>query len=218
MDRQVALLVVLAACGGESSSPDAACTPAVLYLNRTGGAWDKGAHDDASANLSVLLDGPRTLAPWPKDDTDWDLLLPCLRTALSPFPLTITETDPGAAPHVELVFTDQAWIGSVATTSFIPASCRPDHEVAFIFGNALPTRARQCHVALRAYAQMIANLSFGDQCQDVLNDQPDCVSDRSFNDVTATCVDASAQPAPCRCGGSTQNSYQAMSSVLRACP
>ena len=218
MDRQVALLLALAACGGGSSSPDAACQPPVLYLNRTGGAFDKGGHDDASANLSVVLDGPRTLPPWPKDQTDWELLVSCIRAPLAPFPVTITETDPGPAPHVELVFTTTAWTGSPATTSFIPSSCRPDHELAFIFGTALPTRARQCHVALRAYAQMIANLSFGDQCEDVLNDQADCVPERSFTDVTATCVDAGAQPAPCRCGGTTQNSYQAMVAVLPGCP
>lgn len=217
MDRQVALLVALAACGGDPAPPDAACRPAVLFLSRGGGAWDKGGHDDASSNLSVLLDGPRTLAPWPKDDTDWGLLVTCIRSALAPFPLTITEIDPGDAPHVELVFTTEAWTGSPATTSFIPASCRPDHEVAFIFGDALPTRARQCHVALRSYAQMIANLSFGDRCEDVLNDQADCVPERAFTDVTANCVDASAQPAPCRCGGTTQNSFQALSAVLPAC-
>jgi len=218
MDHQVALLLAVAACGGEPAPPDAACAPAVLYLNRTGGAFDRAGHDDAGANLSLLLDGPRTLAPWPKDDTDWQLLLPCIRAALAPFPVTITESDPAPAPHVELVFTTTAWTGSVGTTSFIPASCRPDHEVGFVFGTALPTRARQCHVALRAYAQLIANLSLGDRCEDILNDQADCVPERTFADVTATCVDDNAQPAPCRCGGTTQNSFQAMSGALRACP
>src|SRR4051812_26264184 len=159
MVRQVAVLLALAACGG-SETTDAACQPAVLYLNRTGGLWDHGAHDDAAANLSILVDGPRTLPAWPKDDTDWGLLVDCLRTALAPFPLTITETDPGAVPHTEIVFTTQYWAGAAGTTAIIPDACRPGHQVEFVFGNALATRARACHVALRSYAQMIANLSF----------------------------------------------------------
>jgi len=194
------------------------CRPAVLYLNRTGGMWDHAAHDDATQNLSILVDTPRTLPAWPKDNTDWGLVVDCIRTALAPFPLTITETDPGATPHTEIVFTTAYWAGSTATTSIIPDSCRPDHEVEFVFGDALATRARACQVALRSYGQMVANLSFGDRCEDLLNDQMDCVPDRTFVDATATCVDANGQPIACRCGGTTQNSYQAMAAAIPSCP
>jgi hypothetical protein len=218
MDRQVAATaLLLAACGSGDPVPDAACQPAVLYLNRTGGAWDHGAHDDSTLNLSILVDAPRTLAPWPKDSTDWGLLVDCIRAGPAPFPVTITETDPGAAAHTEIVFTTAYWAGSAGTTSIIPDSCRPDHEVMFVFGNALATRARACHVALRSYAQMIAGLSFGDRCEDLLNDQMDCVPDRTFVNASATCVDANDQPIACRCGGTTQNSFEAMTKVIPTC-
>jgi len=212
------VLVLLAACGGRDTPPDAACQPAVLYLNRTGGMWDHGVRDDASLNLSILVDAPRAISPWPKDSTDWGLLVDCIRTALAPFPITVTETDPGMAPHTEIVFTTQYWAGSVATTSIIPDSCRPGHEVEFVFGNALATRARACHIALRSYAQMVANLSLGDRCEDLLNDAMDCVPDRIFVNAPATCVDASSQPIPCRCGGTTQNSFEAMTAATPTCP
>ena len=219
MDRQVAsALVLLAACGGGNTVPDAACQPAILYLDRTGGMWDHGARDDASGNLSILVDAPRMIPAWPKDDADWSLLVDCIRTALAPFPLTITETDPGAVPHTEIVFTTSYWAGSVATTAIIPDSCRAGHQVEFVFGNALATRARACHVALRSYAQMIASLSFGDRCEDLLNDQMDCVPDRTFVDVQATCVDGNGQAIGCRCGGTTQNSFAAMTAAIPSCP
>lgn len=220
MDRQVAavLAAALGACGGAGDPAPDACAPAVLYLNKTGGMWDHGGHDDPANNLSILVDAPRMLPPWPKDATDWMLLTECIRTALAPFPLTVTETDPGAAPHTEIVFTTAYWAGSVATTSIIPDSCRPGHQVEFVFGSAIATRARACQVALRSYAQMIANLSFGDRCDDLLNDQMDCVPDRMFLDATATCIDDAGQPIACRCGGTTQNSYQAMTAAIPSCP
>ena len=188
----------------------------MLYLNKSGGMWDHGGRDDASANLSLLVDVPRTLPPWPKPAADWAELVACMRTALAPFPIAVTETDPAPAAHAEIVFTTEYWGGS-ATTSIIPDSCRPGHEVEFVFGNALATRARACHVALRAYAQMIANLSFTDHCEDVLNDQMDCAPDRYFIDLEASCVDASNQPAACRCGGTTQNGYQTLLVASNTC-
>lgn len=214
--RGVVAVALLAACGGPDAPPDA-CAPTTLYLNRRGGAWDHGGRDDASANLSLLLDGPRTLAPWPKPDADWAEVVACMRTALAPFPIAITEIDPAPAPHTEIVFTTADW-GGTATTSIIPESCRPGHEVEFVFGDAISTRARACHVALRAYAQMIGNLSFTDHCEDVLNDQQDCAPDRFFLDLEATCVDDANRPAPCRCGGTTQNAVTVLRAATTACP
>lgn len=215
--RLAAVLALLVACGGHEDPPPDACVPAVLYLNKNGGTWDHGGRDDASANLSLLVDVPRTLPQWPKPAAEWAELVACMRTALAPFPIAVTEIDPAAGPHVEIVFTTEYW-GGTATTSIIPDSCRPGHEVEFVFGNAIATRSRACHVALRGYAQMVANLSLGDRCEDVLNDQMDCTPDRFFTDLEATCVDASNQPAPCRCGGTTQNSYQTLLAATTTCP
>lgn len=215
--RGLAALSLLAACGGRDASAPDACAPTTLYLNRSGGAWDHGGRDDASENLSILVDAPRTLPPWPKSEAEWTELVACMRTALAPFPIAVTETDPAPAPHTEIVFTTAYW-GGGATTTIIPDSCRPGHEVEFVFGTAIATRARACHVTLRAYAQMIGNLSLTDHCEDVLNDQQDCAPDRFFLDLEATCVDDANQPAPCRCGGTTQNAYTVLRAASTACP
>jgi len=62
---------------------------------------------------------------------------------------------------------------------------------------------------------MTALLSIADNCEDILNADMDCSLERTFTDRESMCVDASAQPAPCRCGGAaTQNSFTAMQAAL----
>lgn len=219
--RWASLVLAFAACNDEPPVPDAPCTSIVVYLNRTGGTYDHGAFDDAFGNLSVLVDSPQTLAPWPHDDTNWRSLVGCITAALAPFPrLTISEIDPGAVPHVEIVFTTTYWAGPASTNMVIPASCRVgQHELEFVFGDALPpTYARACHVAMLGFAQMTANLSLGDNCADYVNNSIDCVPTRGFLDVTVNCVDAANQPTTCRCGGTTENTYQALGAAFPLCP
>lgn len=213
------IVVAVAACGRGDAPPPDACAPAILYLNRTGGDFTAAPRDDARVNRSELVDGVRTLAPYPKTEDDWASLTACIRAGLAPFPITITETDPGTeTPHDELVFTTSYWGGSPGFQTVIPDRCGPDHgHIAFVFGDALATRARACDVTLRSYAQMIASLSFGDRCDDLVNDMADCVPIRTYVDAEATCVDAFTNPAPCRCGGATQNSFAAMQAAIATC-
>jgi hypothetical protein len=211
---------VLAACGGSGDDAPPACEPAVLFLDRDGATYTSAMRDDARLDASVLVDplgSPLALAPWPHDDVDWASLVACIRTGLAPFPVEVTETDPGDVPHVELVFTTSYWAGSAGTTMIVPSACR-QHEVGFVFGAALPTYARACHVALRGYAQMVARLSLIADCYDVLDDSADCSSMRQFLDRESECVDDIDRPAPCRCGGTTQNGYLGMTVALPACP
>jgi hypothetical protein len=205
-------ILVLAACGRSHDAPIDACESPLVYLNRGGGMWDHGARDDAGANLSEIVDGPRTLAAYPRPETEWTALAACVRAGLSPFPVTITEADPGATPHVEIVFTDEYWGTEKAFTAVIPDGC-DHHEVLFVFGNALASPNRACDVTLRAYAQTVANLSFTDRCDDYVNDDLDCTPSRSFVDADANCAGGT-----CRCGGgTTQNTFRAMTSALAPC-
>lgn len=209
-------LLVLAACGGNGDEPPA-CQPSVLYLNRTGGDYDRGNFDDALANRSAILDAPRTLLPYARDDIDWSIQTACIRDALAPFPIEITETPP-ATPHVELVFTTTYW-GGPPLTHLLPDGCRTDNQIAFVFGDAIATNARACQVAMIAYAQMTAQLSYGANCRDFLDRSMDCVPERTFSDEEVACVDANAQPIACRCGGATtQNTYRALAAAHPACP
>jgi hypothetical protein len=213
-----AVLAVVAACGGGGSAPDAACQPGIVYLNRTGGDYMHGARDSASTNTSVLVDVPRTLPPWPHDDIDWRSLTGCITTALAPFPLEITETAPGLAPHVEIVFTTAYWGQPAGTGMLVPDACRPGQQVEFVFGSAIPTYARACHLAMLGFAQMTAQLSPNDNCEDLVNDAADCSATRRFVDQTSACVDAASQPTACRCGGTTENTFAAIAAAFPRCP
>jgi hypothetical protein len=212
------LVVVVAAAGcGEDPPIDVTCRPVIVYLNRDGGVFRPGAHDDAITNASVLLDAERTLAPWPKTDSEWDVLASCFKDHLFALPrLEVVTVDPGAAPHLEIVFTTSYW-ASAGTTAIVPASCRPDHEIELVFGDALATTARACDVALQEFAIMTANLSLDDDCHDLVNNFADCSPDRSFLDRTVNCVDDAARPTPCRCGGTTENTYRALATTFPPC-
>lgn len=213
------VILVLAACGGGGAAPDdAPCRPSILYLNRTGGLYDHGTVDSAASNRSTIVDTPQQLAPYPHDDIEWSATTACIRAALQPFPIQVVETDPGTIPHTELVFTTSYWAGSPATTHVIPDSCRDDHELGFVFGSAIATDARACQVAMIAFAQLTAQLAYGDNCRDFLDRSMDCVPERTFTDETVACVDANAQPIACRCGGTTQNTYRALAAAHPACP
>ncbi len=215
-----ALLALLVACGGSEAALDApVCQPNIVYLDRNGGSYEHGAHDNASANQSVLVDAPVALPPSPFDDVHWRPLVDCIATGLAPFPITLTEIDPGDTPHVEIVFTTSYWAGSAGTTMIVPDSCATDHAIEFVFGDALPTYARACQVTLLGLAEMRAQLSIGDNCRDIVNNSMDCDMSRAFHDQPTTCVDGANQPTPCRCGdgSTTENTYQAMAAAFTRC-
>lgn len=214
--RALAIIVLTLACGcGEDPVTDISCKPVIVYLNNAGGSYVPGPHDDAVAKTSVLLDAPRTLAPWPNND--WDALVACIRDHVFALPrLSLVTADPGAVPHLEIVFTTSYW-ANAGTTAIIPASCRNDHQIELVFGSALPTTARACQIALQDFAMMTANLSLVDDCHDLVNNTADCSPDRSFQDLTVNCVDEAAQPAPCRCGGTTENTYRALATTFPPC-
>jgi hypothetical protein len=210
-------LVVIAACGGEAAPPLDACRPGVVFLNRAGGTYLPGLVDDAVANRSVLIDAERVVAPYSHDDVTWQSTVACIREGLARLPIEITENDPGAITHVEIVFTTTYWDGSPGTTSIIPDSCRPGHQIEFVFGDALPTDAAACQTALAGFAKMTALLSTTGDCRDFLDRSQDCVPMREFVDETIQCVDVTNQPAPCRCGGTDQNSFQRLLATFPAC-
>ena len=207
--------MLVAACGG-GATPDATCGPTIVYLDQLGGAYDHGSVDDATANLSVLVDQPRTLPAW--DGPDWASLTDCIRTALAPFPITVTEVDPGAVQHVEIVFTTSYWAGDPGTSVIVPSNCRDDHQLEFVFGDALPTFTRACQIAMIGFAEMTANLTLGDNCNDLVNLAQDCAPQRAFVDQTVNCVDDSDQPAACRCGGTSENVFQTLAARFPTCP
>jgi hypothetical protein len=215
----IVVVVVVASCGGGGTTPavDApACEPSLIYLDRGGGDYTHGPVDDATTNQSVIVDVPRTLPPFPNGDVAWADLTACVRAGLAPFAVTLTETDPGDVPHLEIVFTTSYWGGSALATA-IPSSCRPGHQIEFVFGDAVSSPTRGCHVALDGLAEMAAQLSPALDCIDFTSPAADC-GVRRFVDYEQACVDPAGLPTTCRCGGATtENTYQALAARFAPC-
>lgn len=217
--NRIGLAILVAACGGEPTHHvEVSCANAVIYLDRFGGTYSHAAVDDATQNLSIAVDGTRTLAAFSGDDVAWSDLTACIRDALAPFDTVVTETDPGTMPHLELVFTDAYW-ADPAVTHVFPARCEQGHQIELIFGDALATPTRGCEVAMAGLAEMIGQLGPSQNCLDFTSPANDC-GVRSFLATEVACVDpATNLPAPCRCDPSetTQNSAATLSTLLRAC-
>lgn len=188
-----------------------------VFLNRGGGIYHAGP-DDSSTNTSRILMAETTLQPF-MGAPDWDGLVACVAGKFAPFNVTITEVDPGATPHREVVFTPSpadvglpSSIGGVA-----PFEC-PTAEnaepmaigVGFIFPGVMggdPTAT--CETTAQIIGNMF-NLDHAFHCQDLMTYLTGC-GDKSFVDMDVQCGEYEARP--CACGGDTQNSYQAIAAI-----
>jgi hypothetical protein len=192
------------------------CARTIVFLDRAGGSYVPGAADDAPTKTSELLDVPRTLPPWPGDSVNWSDVVACVQCALARFSIDITDVDPGAVPHVEIVFTTAYW-GGTPITHAAPSSCRKGHQIEFVFGDNVADATRACEVAMDGFAEMTALLSPGYNCLDFTSPAQGC-GPRRFLDVEMPCVDASGQAAPCRCGGATEDTFAALAGRFPPCP
>jgi hypothetical protein len=213
------LIVFVAACSGSGGTHhvDVSCASSTVYLNRFGGMYAHST-DDATVNVSEVIDVPRTIAAYPGNDAAWADITSCIRDALAPFEVVVTETDPGSAEHLELVFTDAYWGGTTITTAF-PSSCATGHQIEFVFGNNVATPVRACEVAMGGLAEMLAQLGPSENCLDFTSPAGDC-GVRSFIAEDVACVDpATNLAAPCRCDPSatTQNSFTALNALFHPC-
>jgi hypothetical protein len=74
----------------------------VLFLNRcAGGCTISPGSDNSSSNDSSILQNTRQLAEFRWSDEVWDGVVACVREVFSPFNVSVTDVDPGAAEHME---------------------------------------------------------------------------------------------------------------------
>jgi hypothetical protein len=229
--------VVLAACGGDGAAPDAASGPVVdaaidsrvfdapasscahprtVFLNRAGGTYTSGA-DDSTMNLSPIVDQPRTLAPFPLADATWTTVKACVTTELAKFGAIVTDVDPDTAPHHEIVFTTKYWdmahenISSVSGANCAPGN--PVNGVAFVFAEPIGNDPQfLCEAALWQLAVDVANLDWSLNCHDMQSSYMNACGNRTYLDSEEKCGEYTARD--CRCGGTTQNSFQKMRSAM----
>jgi hypothetical protein len=217
------LLLLLGACGSKdllADLPDAGPTavdagPAGCYpifLNRAPVTIYPSTDglSDPVANKSVMVTETVTTAGSQLSDSDWDATVACVRALFAPFPVVITEVDPGDVDHHEVVVTHSATeIGgpSGATAAWSGIGCGTQRrELTFAFSAVLTSPRELCERGVGAVAGGVAGLDGSTYCPDVMSLPSSACGDKSFVDAEVAC----AAPLPCRCGGDTQNSYQTM--------
>ena len=180
---------VLPATG--TSAPTARAGSRVIYLNRDGAVLRPGDTNDASSQTSTIVRQPTSINGWDIDDATWADTVACVRDIYRPFDVTVTDEDPGDAPHLEALFGghphDVGLPDNVAGVSPFTTDCAViDSSIVFTFTDVMPDNARtMCEVM----AQEIAH-SYGLDHEMLASDPMtylDYAGDRTFQNQMAPC-------------------------------
>lgn len=190
--------------------PIAGGAPRVLFLNRCVGglSLSPGLEDSSQANVSSILEGPATLPAFPHGDAAWNEVVAHTRELFAPFNVTITDIDPGAAPH------DEATVcGTAADAGFAedyagvaPATCAViPNAITFTFPAAIGNYPRDIAETIAQEAAHAWGLDHSYKCEDPMTYLFDC-GQKSFQNGDYPCGEYEARA--CSCGGNTQNTVQ----------
>lgn len=216
----VLLGCALAGCGDDGAAPtDAAdrANPTTIFLNREGGSYTRGQPANSSTNTTPLVVSP-VLSPPVITDPDWNTFVACVRAKFERFNVVVTEQDPGAIAHTEVVVIGLGHeIGQpdqfLNATSPTCATDGPQfgHGIAFLMWSASGniSDAHRC-IAASDGIGLSLGLDRVLSCPDVMGLDESCgpVADKVFTDMDVACGDN--VPRGCRCGGGAimQNSFR----------
>ena len=176
----------------------------------------------------------RTLAAWNQSDAVWDQVVTCVKDVFSPFGVTITTTNPVAAPHFEIMIAGvSTQIGLDANYLGVsPGTCSDyiPNSLVFDFANS-PSYQGAVEDICATAAQEIAHSFALDHVIDASDPLTyfqysgrkrfknaavqcgsDCVSGQSPGGQN--CTGGNGQQHPCICGGNTQNSFQSIKDLF----
>jgi len=208
----------------------------IIYLNRCAGAGctvvqgtTNSTADPARSSL-----GHGVLSAFSQGDETWRTVVACMKEVYAPFNVEVTEIDPGAQPHFEIMFGGQPQqLGlAVGIGGVSPFSCATyiPNSLVFVFdvwGNA---PEELCATAAQELAHSFA-LDHAVEPSDpmtyfaysgrrhFMNAQIQCGSDCDKNHrspLGATCTGPNLQDHACACGNGaqSQNSYQVIAALF----
>lgn len=217
------------------SPPAAQVNSHTIYLNRCiGGCSVVQGTTNATTDPATSSLGHGLLSPFGRGDATWNTIVQCMEEVFSPFNVEITETDPGAEPHFEIMFggTPQQ-IGLPSELGGVsPFSCMPyiPNSLVFVFDVWGDDAEELCATAAQEIAHSFA-LDHTIEPSDPMtyfsykgrrrfrNEQIQCGSDCDRNHrspLGAACTGPDLQFHACACGGGaqTQNAVQAMGALF----
>lgn len=110
-----------------------------IFLNRCGSAGCTVVQGNTNSTADPVRSslGHGVLGPFTQGDATWNQVVACMKDVFSPFPVTVTDVDPGTQPHFEVIFggkpQDLGMDPSLGGVS--PFSCMPyvPNSVVFVF-------------------------------------------------------------------------------------
>jgi hypothetical protein len=220
----------------ELASTTAKANSNVIYLNRCAGAGCEivqGTTNSTSDPVRSSL-GHGVLSPFSRSDDVWNRVVACMKDVYAPFNVEITETDPGAQPHFEIIIggTPQQIGLSSGVGGVSPFSCAPyiPNSVVFVFDVWGDNAEEICATAAQELAHSFS-LDHAIEPSDPMtyfpyvgrrhykNAQVQCGSDCDSNGrspLGIVCTGPQKQEHECACGNGaqTQNSYQLISALF----
>jgi len=188
----------------------------VLYLDdcKPSGCVVYPGPDDARINRSSIVERQIYLDPFSHDDAVWTDLVACMRRMYDPFELEITTSNPGDAPHIELMIAGfpQA-VGLVHAGGAAVAPCPQnvrDNALGFVFASAIEPDVL-CWSAAQESGHMFG-LDHSLHPLDPMTWLAPPVIKPAFQDANAACGETEARP--CACNVQHQNTYEVLLSVL----
>lgn len=211
---QVAALALLALAAGAGALHAAG----TIFLERcAGGCTYFPGFDDSRTNHSSLLSQTSSLPAFAHGDAAWADLLACVRRAYAPFDVAVTDADPGAADHWEIVVAgspqDIGMQSGVAGVS--PYTCAViQNGIAFAFAAVHFNMLDLCWTTVQESAHLFG-LDHELLQRDPMTYLTGCM-EKVFAPVDAPCGESAARNCCFGSGGPTQNSFAMVTAALGA--
>lgn len=219
----------------ELASMTALVNSHIIYLNRCAGGCEivQGTTNSTADPVRSSL-GHGVLSSFSRGDATWNAVVECMRDVFGGFNVEITESDPGALPHFEIIIggTPQEIGLSAGVGGVSPFSCAPyiPNSVVFVFDVWGDNAEELCSTAAQEIAHSFS-LDHAIEPSDpmtyypytgrrrFMNTQIQCGSDCDKNHrspLGAACTGPDFQEHACACGdgAQTQNDVQVISALF----
>lgn len=200
-----------------ADAADAAkCTPpgapTVVFLQKAGGTYTAGPND-ARTNVSSILNQATSIPAWAVAPASWTTLMACVVKKFAPFNVKVTDVDPGADAHLEIVFAPGNLTLFGGATSVSPATCTAiPNSVAYVSSNYAEANLDNGCAAVASVVGYSLGLESVTACPDAMSYPQTSCATAGFTNVALACGTTTASACTCQ-AGNTQNSFARLLAV-----
>lgn len=184
----------------------------VIYLNPClpNGCTVYPGSDDSRTNRSSIPNTQALLTAYPHGTASWNTLVQCVKDMYAPFNITITDVDPGTAPHFEVMVAGSSSAigvdGAGGVAPFEPCDGQlQDNVISFVFAAQTSNLDFLCWAAAQESSHVFG-LDHELNALDPMTYLTPPIKKQGFQNTASNCGEDN--PRECWCGGTSQNSYQ----------